>query len=147
MNPEVLAQLFSRDFETLENEIIEFSNPDNIWVKNSGINNSAGNLALHLAGNLEHFVGAILFSTGYVRDREFEFKGKVDREELIRRIRSARKSVQQTLISLSIEDFKTTYPLQPFGFEMTIEHFLIHLYGHFSYHLGQINYHRRLIDC
>ena len=146
MNTETLTQLFARDFETLESEIFEYSTEENLWIKEPGINNSAGNLGLHLAGNLAHFLGAILNNSGYIRDREFEFNGKVDRDELISRIRDSRKSVRETLDNLTPEDFSKTYPLQPFGFEMSTEYFLIHLYSHFSYHLGQINYHRRLLD-
>jgi uncharacterized damage-inducible protein DinB len=146
MNTETLAQLFARDFETLESEVFEYSKEENLWIKEPGINNSAGNLALHLAGNLEHFLGSVLHKSDYVRDREFEFNGKVDREELISRIREARKTVRATLDDLSSDDFSKTYPLQPFGYEMSTEFFLIHLYSHFTYHLGQINYHRRLLD-
>ncbi|MBR9916592.1 DinB family protein [bacterium] len=146
MNTETLTQLFARDFETLESEIFAYSTEENLWIKEPGINNSAGNLGLHLAGNLAHFLGAILNNSGYIRDREFEFNGKVDRDELINRIRDSRKTVRETLDNLTHEDFSKTYPLQPFGFEMSTEYFLIHLYSHFSYHLGQINYHRRLLD-
>ncbi|MBO6571326.1 MAG: DinB family protein [Balneola sp.] len=146
MTTETLTQLFARDFETLESEIFEYSTEENLWIKEPGINNSAGNLGLHLAGNLAHFLGAILNNSGYIRDREFEFNGKVDRDELINRIRDSRKTVRETLDNLTPEDFSKTYPLQPFGFEMSTEYFLIHLYSHFSYHLGQINYHRRLLD-
>jgi len=146
MTTETLTQLFARDFETLESEIFAYSTEENLWIKEPGINNSAGNLGLHLAGNLAHFLGAILNNSGYIRDREFEFNGKVDRDELINRIRDSRKTVRETMDNLTPEDFSKTYPLQPFGFEMSTEYFLIHLYSHFSYHLGQINYHRRLLD-
>jgi len=146
MNTETLAQLFARDFEKLETEIFAYTSEENLWIKESGISNSAGNLAIHLAGNLEHFLGSVLNKSDYVRDREFEFSGKVDQEEIISRVRSARKTVRETLDNLTPEDFGKTYPLQPFGFEMSTEYFLIHLYSHFSYHLGQINYHRRLLD-
>jgi len=146
MNPETLGQLFARDFETLESEIYEYTHEENLWIKESGITNSAGNLALHLAGNLEHFLGSVLNKSDYIRDREFEFNGKVSQEELISRIRSARQSVRATLDDMKPEDFSKIFPLQPFGFEMSTEYFLIHLYSHFSYHLGQINYHRRLLD-
>ncbi|MEP5945145.1 MAG: DUF1572 family protein, partial [Balneola sp.] len=135
MNTETLTQLFARDFETLESEIFAYSTEENLWIKEPGINNSAGNLGLHLAGNLAHFLGAILNNSGYIRDREFEFNGKVDRDELINRIRDSRKTVRETMDNLTPEDFSKTYPLQPFGFEMSTEYFLIHLYSHFSYHL------------
>lgn len=146
MNSDTLSQLFARDFETLESEIFAYSSEENLWIKEAGINNSAGNLALHLSGNLQHFLGTVLSKSDYVRDREFEFNGKVTQEELVSRIRASRQTVRITLDNLAPEDFSKTYPLQPFGFEMSTEYFLVHLYSHFSYHLGQINYHRRLLD-
>ncbi len=146
MNPETLSQLFARDFEKLESEIFAYTNDENLWIKESGINNSAGTLGLHIAGNLEHFFGSVINKSDYVRDREFEFNGRVDKDELVSRIRSARRSVKETLDGMSSEDFQKTYPLQPFGFEMSTEYFFMHLYSHMSYHLGQINYHRRLLD-
>ncbi|MFY0683183.1 MAG: DUF1572 family protein [Balneola sp.] len=146
MNSDTLSQLFARDFETLESEIFAYSSEENLWIKESGISNSAGNLALHLSGNLQHFLGTVLNKSDYVRDREFEFNGKVTQEELVSRIRASRQTVRVALDNLTPEDFSKTYPLQPFGFEMSTEYFLVHLYSHFSYHLGQINYHRRLLD-
>ncbi len=146
MNPETLSQLFARDFEKLESEIFAYTNDENLWIKESGINNSGGTLGLHIAGNLEHFFGSVINKSDYVRDREFEFNGRVDKEELISRIRSARKSVRETLDGMTDEDFGNAYPLEPFGFQMSFEYFFTHLYSHMSYHLGQINYHRRLLD-
>lgn len=146
MNSDTLSQLFARDFETLESEIFAYSSEGNLWIKEAGISNSAGNLALHLSGNLQHFLGTVLSKSDYVRDREFEFNGKVTQEELVSRIRASRQTVRVALDNLTPEDFSKTYPLQPFGFEMSTEYFLVHLYSHFSYHLGQINYHRRLLD-
>ncbi|MEP1151869.1 MAG: DinB family protein [Balneola sp.] len=146
MNSDTLSQLFARDFETLESEIFAYSSEENLWIKEAGISNSAGNLALHLSGNLQHFLGTVLSKSDYVRDREFEFNGKVTQEELVSRIRASRQTVRVALDNLTHEDFSKTYPLQPFGFEMSTEYFLVHLYSHFSYHLGQINYHRRLLD-
>lgn len=146
MNPDTLSQLFARDFEKLETEVYNYSTEENLWIKESGISNSGGNLALHIAGNLEHFFGSVIGKTDYVRDREFEFNGKVDREELISRIRSARKAVKDVLSEMNPDDFAETYPLEPFGFAMSTEYFFVHLYSHMGYHLGQVNYHRRLLD-
>ncbi|WP_026167276.1 DinB family protein [Balneola vulgaris] len=146
MNPDTLCQLFARDFETLESEIMSYNNEHNLWIKESGINNSGGNLALHIAGNLSHFFGSVISKDGYERDRDFEFNGKTDRSELLMRIRAAKKSVCDTLDSMTDEELSKNYPIEPFGHEMTVEYFFMHLYAHMSYHLGQINYHRRLLD-
>ncbi|WP_365992421.1 DinB family protein [uncultured Chryseobacterium sp.] len=109
--------------------------------------NSAGNLALHLVGNLSHFVGAILGNSGYIRNRELEFSLKdVPRAELIQQIEKVTETVTLTLENISAEELEKDFPGEPLGYKMTTAYFLIHLFGHLSYHLGQINYHRRMLD-
>ena len=146
MLAESLSKLFSRDLAKVKTEIEAYSSEEAIWKTADGIINSGGNLALHIAGNLQHFFGAVLGGTDYKRDREFEFAGKVDRKELLSRIDAAEKSVTETLAGMPDYEFKSTYPLQPFGEEMTTEWFFLHLYSHMLYHLGQINYLRRMTD-
>lgn len=147
MITESIQSLFARDLNKLRTEIDAYSDEKNIWKTDKNISNSAGNLCLHLVGNLSHFVGAILGKSGYVRTRELEFSLKdVPRAELIQQIESTTEIVNSSLGQLSAEEFMKEYPLEPFGYPMTTEYFLIHLFGHLSYHLGQINYHRRLLD-
>ncbi|WP_366795290.1 DinB family protein [uncultured Chryseobacterium sp.] len=101
--------------------------------------NSAGNLALHLVGNLSHFVGAILGNSGYIRNRELEFSLKdVPRAELIQQIEKVTETVTLTLENISAEELEKDFPGEPLGYKMTTAYFLIHLFGHLSYHLGQI---------
>ena len=70
----------------------------------------------------------------------------VSRDEITRRDRrSDRPIVISTLANLSDEDFAKTYPIEVFGQPMTTGYFLTHLATHLNYHLGQINYHRRLV--
>lgn len=151
---ETLTQLFLRDLEKLKTEISSFKDEKNLW-KISGdthldggqVKNSAGNLCLHLCGNLQHFVGAVLGNSEYIRNRDAEFSRKnVPQTELIKEIDEAIKIVNQTLESLSESDFNNIYPSNIFGEGTTTAGFLIHLAAHLNYHLGQINYHRRLID-
>ncbi|ASK31290.1 DinB superfamily protein [Chryseobacterium sp. T16E-39] len=147
MITESLQSLFIRDLNKLKTEIEAYQNEESIWKTDKSISNSAGNLSLHLAGNLCHFVGAILGNSGYVRNRELEFSLKdIPRTELIRQIESTIDIVQSSLDQLTESDLQKAYPLEPLGYKMTTEYFLIHLMGHLSYHLGQINYHRRLLD-
>ncbi|SDI91095.1 Protein of unknown function [Chryseobacterium taeanense] len=147
MITESIQSLFIRDLNKLRTEIDAYSDEKNIWKTDKNISNSAGNLCLHLVGNLSHFVGAILGKSGYVRTRELEFSLKdVPRAELIQQIESTIEIVNSSLGRLSAEELMKEYPLEPFGYPMTTEYFLIHLFGHLSYHLGQINYHRRLLD-
>lgn len=142
-----LIKLFTRDLTKLQEELNNYSTERLLWETPNGISNSAGNLALHLVGNLNHFVGAILGNTGYVRQRELEFSSKnIPRETIIKQIEDTKTVVKESLSGLSESDFQKEYKRRPFEDFMTTEYFLIHLTMHLAYHLGQINYHRRLIQ-
>jgi uncharacterized damage-inducible protein DinB len=142
-----LQSLFTRDLNKLKTEIEAYQNEEIIWKIDKNILNSAGNLSLHLIGNISHFVGAILGNSGYIRNREQEFSLKdVPRAELIQQIENTIEVVNSSLEKLSAEDLEKEYPIEPLGYKMTTDYFLIHLIGHLEYHLGQINYHRRLLD-
>jgi uncharacterized damage-inducible protein DinB len=143
---EILTQLYERDLNKLRTEIEQFTDEADLWKTTEGITNSAGNLCLHLTGNLHHFFGAVLGDTGYVRDRDAEFANKnVSRDDLLSNIDAALAVVRETLGRLTDEDFAKTYPIEVFGHPMTTAYFATHLATHFNYHLGQINYHRRLL--
>ena len=142
----ILIELYERDLSKLREEIEQFPDEESLWKTGEGITNSAGNLCQHLAGNLQHFFGAVLGDSGYVRDRDSEFAAKgATRESLLQEVERARQSVTTTLQKLTEEDFAATYPIDVFGHPMTTGFFLVHLTTHFNYHLGQINYHRRLL--
>ena len=142
----VLAELYERDLEKLKTEIQGYASESELWKTSEGITNSAGNLCLHMCGNLKHFFGAVLANSGYVRDRDAEFANKdVSKAELIADIDATRNIVLSTLAELTEEDFDKPYPLEVFGEPMTTGYFLTHLATHFNYHLGQVNYHRRLL--
>jgi uncharacterized damage-inducible protein DinB len=141
-----LLSLFERDIQRLHDEIAAYTVPADLWKLDGQINNTAGNLAIHLCGSLNHFIGAILGNTGYVRTRDAEFTVKdVPQEEILQRILAMKQTVLSTLEQLPEEDLEKTYPLEVFGHPMTTGYFLIHITGHVNYHLGQINYHRRLL--
>lgn len=145
MTNSVLVTLFCRDLTKLKVELESYKTETQIWKVTGDIANSAGNLCLHLVGNLDTYIGATLGNSGYVRDRDAEFALKdVPRVELIQRIDSTIKTIQQVIPSLSNEQLKSEYPLLVLKEKTTTEYFLIHLAMHLSYHLGQINYHRRL---
>ncbi|PTT43060.1 DinB superfamily protein [Chryseobacterium sp. HMWF028] len=144
---ESLRSLFNRDLNKLKTEIEAYQNEENIWKIDKNIANSAGNLCLHLVGNINHFIGAQLGNTGYVRHRDLEFSLKdVPRAELIEKIEATIAMIDSILPQLSEDDLKNEYPLVVFESKMTTDYFLIHLVAHLDYHLGQINYHRRLLD-
>lgn len=141
-----LTELFLRDLNRLRNELAQYQNHETLWQTHHGISNSGGHLALHLIGNLNHWVGALLAKTGYIRDKINEFEGKpVPVSFLLQEIDSLKRLVQKELNKLSIEDLQGPFP-SPIPYELNMEGFLLHLYAHFSYHLGQINYHRRILD-
>ena len=120
---------------------------DDIWIKTREIPNSAGNLCLHLCGNLQHYLGAVLGNTGYIRQRDEEFSAQdVPLEDLLSEIDETSRVVKNTLQALSEQDLQANYPQEVFGSPMTTGYFLIHLTSHLGYHLGQINYHRRLLS-
>ena len=142
-----LQQLFIRDLLKLRQEISSYINEEKIWHIEKKISNSAGNLCLHLVGNLNTYIGAELGRSGYIRNRDLEFTQKdLSKEELIRRIDETTKILEKTLNALDDEILLKEYPQIVFKDKMTTGYFLIHLAGHLNYHLGQVNYHRRLLD-
>lgn len=142
-----LQHLFTRDLTKLKEEIALYKNESTLWKTEKHIANSAGDLCLHLAGNLNAFIGAVIGETGYIRNRPEEFAAQhVPRELLLNQIEKVIETVHKSLDKLTPDKLETDYPLQVFGKPITYALFLLHLSGHLMYHLGQINYHRRLLD-
>lgn len=142
-----LIELFDRDLQRLKTEIELYKDEDNLWVLKEGISNTAGNLCLHLLGNLNHYIGAILGNTDYVRYREDEFNLKnIPRQDLLTNIENCRLVVKTILLKLTAEDLAKEFEQKVFDRPVTTEMMLMHLTTHLTYHLGQINYHRRLLD-
>lgn len=142
------ARIMGRDLEALEREVGLYADDEALWRLGGEIKNSGGTLAAHLVGNLEHFVGAVLGNTGYVRDRELEFSERgTSRSELQARIAACRERVVNVLSGLSDDDMARTYPGKgPPSLEgASTRLFLLHLSGHLMWHLGQVDYHRRIL--
>ena len=147
MLKEILPTIFERDIRKLIDEINLYKDEDKLWAVPEGISNSAGNLCLHLIGNLSHFIGATLGHTGYVRRRDEEFSLKnIPRQDLLINIENTILIVKKTFSELNDEDLEKDFPLEMNGKILKTDFMLLHLLTHLSYHLGQINYHRRLID-
>ncbi|HEX8015312.1 MAG TPA: DinB family protein [Flavobacterium sp.] len=143
---QTLKSLFNRDLNKLKEEIESYQIESQLWLIDKNISNSAGNLCLHLIGNLNTYIGSELGKTGYVRDRPLEFSLKnVSKKELISKIDQTILVVNNALDSVTEADLESVYPQIVFEKEMTTGFFLVHLSTHLAYHLGQINYHRRLI--
>jgi hypothetical protein len=144
---ETLKILFNRDLNMLKFEIDSYQNEINLWKIESNISNSAGNLCLHLIGNLNTYIGAEFRKTGYTRNRALEFSLKdIPKAKLLSKIDATIIIVNNALDTISEEDLKVEYPLLVFENKTSTEFMLIHLTTHLAYHLGQINYHRRLLD-
>lgn len=144
---ETLKIVFNRDLIVLKNEIELYKNETDIWKIKGQINNSAGNLCLHLIGNLNTYIGKELGGKEYIRNRELEFNSKnVPREELIKKIVNTIEIINQTFDNFDEKLLETEYPILVFENKTSTEYFLVHLTTHLTYHLGQINYHRRLIE-
>jgi uncharacterized damage-inducible protein DinB len=147
MLTQTLKTLFSRELEKLKKEIELYKDESRLWLIDKGIANSGGNLCLHLIGNLNTYIGKELGGTGYVRNRDLEFSQKnISRKELIQMIDNTILIVEKTLTNLNNQQLDEDYPAPVFDYEMTTGFFLVHLLAHLTYHLGQINYHRRLLD-
>jgi hypothetical protein len=142
-----LQTLFNRDLNKLKAEISLYQNEKNIWHIEKNIANSAGNLCLHLVGNLNTYIGAVTGKTNYIRNRDLEFSLKnIPRAELMGKIEETIIVVHDGLGKLTEKVLYEEYPLLVFEKKTSTLFFLVHLTTHFGYHLGQINYHRRLLD-
>jgi uncharacterized damage-inducible protein DinB len=144
---ETLKSLFKRDLTKLKTEIESYREESNLWLVADGVSNSGGNLCLHLIGNTNGFIGAQMGKTGYIRQRDIEFSLKdVPRAELIKKIDDTMLMTDSVLDSITAEQIEALFPIEVLGYPMSTEYFLVHLATHLTYHLGQINYHRRLLD-
>ena len=141
-----IQTILERDLKRLEEEISLYPSEEALWTIAGIIKNPAGNLCLHLCGNLQHYIGAVLGGSDYKRNRDREFAVRnISRETLISEIQKTKVAVRSALEKLDPNILDDTYPEQVFSYSMTTSYFLIHLASHLGYHLGQINYLRRLL--
>lgn len=145
----VLAEdltVITRDLRAVRREIAAYPDDASVWRTPPGIANSAGTLALHLAGNVQHFFGAVLGGTGYVRDRAAEFSRRdVPRAEIQAQLDAALAAVEPGLSHVTDGVIQAEFPEKIAGHTVSTGEWLIHLAAHLAYHLGQIDYHRRIV--
>ncbi|MBK7160077.1 MAG: DinB family protein [Ignavibacteria bacterium] len=140
-------QLYLNFLNSLKDEISLYKDPGKIWLLSGSISNTPGNLCLHICGNLNHFFGAVIGNTGYIRERDQEFsKRNLSREELFGAIDETKIMIGKIFDDLTQDDINKIYPINKFGENVTYGFIFSRLVSHLSYHLGQINYHRRLTD-
>ena len=141
-----LEALYTRELTTLRAELEAYPNEADLWKTLPGMSNSGGNLALHLTGNLQHFIGAVLGKSGYVRNRDADFGSRnVARAELLQQVDQAIAVVSSTLRKLDPARLEQQFPDPIAKMRLATGDFLMHLGNHFSYHLGQLDYHRRAV--
>lgn len=147
MLSKTLISLFERDLNRVIDELELYQSEADIWKTEGDISNSAGNLALHLIGNLKTYIGKEIGKLDYTRNRDLEFADKnVPREKIVADLSDTIATIKDSLKFVSDEDLKNEYPLLVLLERTSTEYFLVHLATHLNYHLGQINYHRRLIE-
>jgi uncharacterized damage-inducible protein DinB len=141
-----LCAILLRDLASFRKEIAAYPDDASLWALPPGISNSAGTLALHCAGNLQHFLGAVLAGSGYQRNRDAEFASRdLPREALVAELSRAASAVIRALEALPESRLREPYPLEFQGRQIETGRFLLHLATHLAYHLGQADYHRRLV--
>ena len=141
-----ISPLYEKDINKLIEEISLYKNEEDIWKLEGAILNTAGNLALHLTGSLNYFIGNILGQTGYVRERDKEFSLKdIPQEKLLADLHEMKAIVVNTLSQLTDEDLQKDFPLKINSQTMSTADTLVFFLAHLNYHLGQLNYHRRII--
>lgn len=141
-----VAAILDRELQAVAREVTAYPDERSLWVTPPGIPNSAGTLALHLAGNIRHYLGAQLGGTGYVRDRPAEFASRdVPRAAILAQIEEARTAVRAAADRTGEERLSRDFPEVVGGCRVATGEYLIHLVSHFAYHLGQLDYHRRVV--
>jgi hypothetical protein len=141
----ILIDLYSKELDNLKNEINAYGSEEQVWKPIEGLQTTGGNLCLFLAGNLQHHIGATIGDSGYIRNKEAELKAKnVSRERLMEEIENTRQVVVDTLEQVSKAELLKIFSTKDFEEPVTTEYYLVHLLNNFCFHLGQINFHRKM---
>jgi hypothetical protein len=144
--PRLIHDFLHRELHSLRRELEAYPDERLLWTLPPGLPNSAGTLALHLAGNLRHYVGALLGGTGYIRNRDEEFAARdLPRAALLEQISEAEAAIESTLPHLSEAQMSQPFPEPIREHHLQTGELLVQLAVHLAYHLGQISYHRRLV--
>lgn len=146
MNADDLHAVMVRDLRALAREVSAYPNDALLWKEMPGITNTGGTLALHLAGNVRHFFGAVLGASGWVRDRDREFNARgIARADVVQEVDLAIADADRVMPMITAATMVAPFPIELAGRRLPTARFLMHLCSHFAYHLGQIDYHRRVV--
>ena len=141
----ILATFYERDLRKVIDEVNLFQKEEDLWKTRGSVKNSSGNLVLHLIGGLNHYVGTNLAQTGYVRNRDQEFARKdVPGKQLVAELEALIPMVKNTLSALTPEQLDAEFPIVFDGAKNRTSYVLVSMLAHLNYHLGQINYLRRI---
>lgn len=141
-----LAELFRRDLTRLMQEVDAYPDDASLWTAMPGVTNSAGNLALHIEGNLREFVGRQLGGVAYTRQRDLEFAATgMPKAEILQRMSEVRGLVVRVVSGLDLAQLNAAHPQLLQDTALSTRQFLIHLLGHLNFHLGQVDYLRRIL--
>jgi hypothetical protein len=113
---------------------------EQLWTKPFPFGNSIGHLILHLTGNLNHYIGAIVAGSGYVRHREHEFIDPVQYplDKLLGEFHQAVEMVVRTLEKQTDATFALPVPGES-PIQTRLGLFLV-CAAHLNNHIGQISY-------
>jgi hypothetical protein len=143
----VLANFYERDIRKLIEEVNLFRNEEDLWRTQGSVKNASGNLVLHIIGGLNHLIGATLAQSGYSRDRDQEFIRKgVERKVLVAQLEELIPMINETVNAFTQEDMEAEYPIFFDKPKTSTGYVLVQLLLHLNYHLGQVNYLRRILE-
>ena len=144
---DAIRRLILRELRAVRREVEAYPEDGLLWREVPGLPNPGGTLALHVAGNLRHYVGAVLGGSGYVRDRDAEFSDRgLTRAAVVERVDAAIEAVDTTIATLPPDTLDASYPEAVLDQRPRTGDYLAHLASHLAYHLGQLDYHRRMVS-
>ena len=128
------------DFLPKIQRCFDLLNENDIWWRSHDTNNSIGNLALHLAGNVRQWIISGVGGEPDVRERQKEFAQReaLPKERLLSALVSAVEGSDQVLANFPVERLMEKKVIQ--GFDQTTLQAIFHVVEHFSFHTGQIIY-------
>jgi uncharacterized damage-inducible protein DinB len=145
--PAEISRFYLRELDSLRREIEAYPDDESIWRLPPGAPNSAGTLTLHVCGNLQHYLGALLGGTGYVRDRDAEFATRdLSRGSLIDHVSATERAISSSVPTIGRLVLADPFPEPIRGETLSTREALLHLATHLAYHIGQVDYHRRLVS-
>jgi hypothetical protein len=143
---DTVSYMLQRELAAVKRSVEAYPDDATLWVHPQGLPNAGGTIALHVAGNLQHYLGAKLGKSGYVRNRDAEFARRgVSREDIIAELDAAAAAIDRGIGAVTDDVLTSAYPEQMGGKSVRTGDFLVHLLAHLAYHLGQLDYHRRVV--